>query len=50
MRQWQRRLSSGDDLDDFEAIAGGELASGEFGWGDGLAVMLDDHAAREKLP
>ena len=41
--------TSGDDLDNFEAITNGELASGEFGRGHGFAVMLDDHAAREKL-
>lgn len=39
----------GDDFDDFEAIAGLELAMGKFGRGDSFTVMFDDDAAWQKL-
>ena len=40
---------AGDYADDFEAVAGAELARGEFGRRDGLAIVFDDDAAREKV-
>ena len=43
------RLAARDDFDDFEAIAGLELAVRKFGRGDGLAVVLDDDAAGHKV-
>jgi len=43
--------TAGDDLDDFEAIAGVHGAACELGGGDSLAVMFDDDAAgQERLP
>jgi len=48
---WKRvnRLTSGDDFDDFEAIAGLELALSEFGRGDSLTIVFDDDAAGEEV-
>jgi hypothetical protein len=48
---WKKvnRSTSGDDFDDFEAVAGLELALGKFGGGDGFAVVFDDYAAGEKV-
>jgi hypothetical protein len=43
------KSAAGDDFDDFEAVAGLELALGKFGRGDGFAVMFDDDAAGEKV-
>lgn len=41
-------LPARDDFDDFETVAGVELAVGEFGGGNGLAVVLyHDAAGRE---
>jgi hypothetical protein len=37
--------ATGNDFDDFEAIAGLKLAMGKFGRGDGFAVVFDDDAA-----
>ena len=42
-------LATGDDFDDFEAIAGLELTSGKFGRCDGFAVVLDDDTPREEV-
>ena len=42
-------LSSGDDFDDFETVAGGQEAAAELGRGDGFAVVFDDDAARGEL-
>jgi hypothetical protein len=42
-------LAAGDDFDDFEAVAGLELALGEFGGRDGFAVVFDNDAAREEV-
>jgi hypothetical protein len=48
---WKKvnRLTSGDDFDDFEAVAGLELALGKFGGGDGLTIVFDDDAAGEEV-
>jgi hypothetical protein len=48
-RGGRRGLAAGDDADDFEAVAGGKGAGGEFGGGDGLAVVFDDDAAGEEF-
>jgi hypothetical protein len=42
-------LAAGDDFDDFEAVAGLELALGKFGRGDRFAIVFDDNAAREEV-
>jgi hypothetical protein len=42
-------LAAGDDFDDFEAVAGLELALGKFGRGNGFAVVFDDDAAGEEV-
>src|SRR5439155_26607 len=42
------RLTARDDLDDLQAVAGGELPLRELGRRDGLAIVLDDDAAREQ--
>jgi hypothetical protein len=43
------RSTSGDDFDNFEAVAGLELALGKFGGGDGLTIVFDDDAAGEEI-
>jgi hypothetical protein len=43
------RSTSGDDFDDFEAVARLDLALGKFGRGDGFAVVFDDYAAGEEI-
>jgi hypothetical protein len=42
-------LTTSDDFDNFEAVAGLELALGKFGGCDGLAVVFDDDAARKQV-
>ena len=42
-------LTAGGDFHDFQAVARGQAAEAEFGWGDGLAVVLDDDAAGKEL-
>ena len=44
----QTALPSGDDIDDFQAIAGLDLAAWKFRWRDRLAIVLDDYAAWQK--
>jgi len=41
--------TSGNDCDDFEAVAGLKLAVGKFGGRYSIAVVLDDDAARREL-
>src|SRR4051812_42949422 len=42
-------LAARDDFDDFEAIAGLQLARSEFGRGNGVAVVLYHDASRKQL-
>src|SRR5688572_6985966 len=42
-------LPPGDDADDFEAVARGKLARGEFGGRNGLTVVFDDDAAGKQV-
>ena len=41
--------ATGNDFDDFEAIAGLEPALGKFGRGDGFAIVFDDDAAGKQV-
>lgn len=45
---WGGGSATGDDADDFEAVAGVEGAGGELGGGDGLAVEFDDDTTGEE--
>jgi hypothetical protein len=47
LKRW--KSASCDDFDDFEAVAGLELAVWEFGGCDGFAVMFDDDAAGKQI-
>jgi hypothetical protein len=44
--QWS---AAGDDFDNFEAVAGLELALGKFGRSDGFAIVFDDNAAGKEV-
>ncbi len=41
--------AAGDDIDDFEAVPGLELALGKLGRGDRFPVMFDDDATGEEV-
>jgi hypothetical protein len=49
LRFWQPLSATGDDLYNLQPIAWTKLAAGELRGRDGVAIVLDDHAAREKL-
>jgi len=41
--------AAGNNLHNFQTVTGLEQPAGEFGWGNGFAVMLYDDASRRQI-